>query len=342
MLSRRTFISTIPFIAATPSILSGCQTTHGIQSRYSRLKQGSILSNLKIETSVTGQNVFTEGPAVDRNGVVFFTDIPASRILRWDPRTKELSTFRDNSHKANGLLFDERGRLLACEGSTGRITRTDMQTGEIEVLTDSHDGHELEPPNDLTQDSRGRIYFSSRPSGEVPERSGVYVNAVYRVEPDGSVHQLLRAPGIDMPNGILVSNDETRLYLIEAHSGENRARHIKVFDLAPDGSISNERILIDFYPGRSGDGMCIDEEGNLYVAAGLHARRGTSETLDTRPGIHVVSPAGELLDYLETPEDTITNCTFGGGGLRTLYITAGNQLLSARSTIPGHARYKAG
>ncbi|MCH8960988.1 MAG: SMP-30/gluconolactonase/LRE family protein, partial [Bacteroidetes bacterium] len=80
-----------------------------------------------------------------------------------------------------------------------------------------------------------------------------------------------------------------------------------------------ERTLIDFYPGRSGDGMCIDAEGDLYVAAGLHHRRGTSETRDTRPGIHMISPAGELLAFRQTPEDTITNCTFGGEDLQTLY-----------------------
>ncbi|MFP6886681.1 MAG: SMP-30/gluconolactonase/LRE family protein, partial [Opitutales bacterium] len=95
----------------------------------------------------------------------------------------------------------------------------------------------------------------------------------------------------------------------------------------------------DFYPGRSGDGMCIDAEGNLYVAAGLHKTRKTSETLDTRPGIHVISPTGELLAFRETPEDTITNCTFGGKDLRTLYVTCGPFLLGIRTKVPGKASY---
>ena len=88
--------------------------------------------------------------------------------------------------------------------------------------------------------------------------------------------------------------------------------------------------------------MCIDAKGNLYVAAGLHKTRNTSETLDTRSGIHVVSPDGELLDYVETPADTITNCTFGGADLKTLYITCGSKLLSLRTTIPGKASYRPG
>ena len=86
--------------------------------------------------------------------------------------------------------------------------------------------------------------------------------------------------------------------------------------------------------------MAIDADGNLYVAAGLHRRRGTSETLDTKPGIHVISPQGKRLAYIETPEDTITNCTFGGDDLKTLYIACGKKLLSVRTEIPGKSSYR--
>ncbi len=100
-----------------------------------------------------------------------------------------------------------------------------------------------------------------------------------------------------MPNGIVVSPDEKIIYLIEAHGDENHNRSILAFDLHQDGSVSNRRVLYNFYPGRSGDGMCIDIAGNIYVAAGLHKRRGSSETLDTRPGIHVISPEGKLAGF---------------------------------------------
>lgn len=342
MNTRRSFLRSISAIVAGSYALGGCRKQEGISARYVGLPEGGYLSDLMIETRVAGAEVFAEGPAVDRNGIVYFTNIPASQILTWNPSARQLSVFRENSFKANGLLFDAQGRLLVCEGSTGRVTRTDIQTGQIEILADNYQGNPLEPVNDLTIDGQERIYFTSRPSGEVPERRGVYVNAVYRIDLDNSVHQLLREPNVEMPNGIVVSHDESRLFLVEAHGDAGRARHIKSFDLASDGAISDAQILIDFSPGRSGDGMCIDEQGNLYVAAGLHNLRGTSETLDTRPGIHVFSPEGELLDYLETPEDTVTNCTFGGEDLRTLYITAGSLLLSARSTIPGHSRYRPG
>ena len=138
-----------------------------------------------------------------------------------------------------------------------------------------------------------------------------------------------------MPNGIVISPDNKKLYLIEAHPDADHHRDIRVYDLNMDGSVSNGRVLIDFYPGRSGDGMCIDADGNLYVAAGLHRTRNTSETLDTKPGIHVVSPEGKLLAYRETPEDTITNCTFGGDDMKTLYVTCGSLLLSIPTQIAG-------
>ena len=98
------------------------------------------------------------------------------------------------------------------------------------------------------------------------------------------------------------------------------------------------RIFHDFFPGRSGDGMTIDREGNLYVAAGLNQRRGTSETLDTVAGIHVFSPSCELLEHIPFPEDTITNAAFGGPDLRTLYVTAGKTLFSFTTDIAGTRR----
>jgi gluconolactonase len=130
--------------------------------------------------------------------------------------------------------------------------------------------------------------------------------------------------------------------LIESDGRAGRARNIRAYDLQPDGSVTNMRVIIDFSPGRGGDGMRVDAKGNLYVAAGLHKTRGTSETLDTRPGIHVFSPQGKLLAFVQTPEDTLTNCAFGGDDLRTLYVTCGKYLLSVRTAIPGQERYRGG
>ena len=145
---------------------------------------------------------------------------------------------------------------------------------------------------------------------------------------------------VDKPNGVEISPDGTVLYLIEAHGGVNKKRHIMAYDIDAAGNLGNGRVIYDFYPGRSGDGMAIDAQGNLYVAAGLHNLRSTSETLDTRPGIHVISPQGQLLAFRETPVDLVTNCTFGGDDLKTLYVTCGNLLLRMPTVIAGKAAYR--
>ena len=306
--------------------------------RYKNLKSGRYLGKVKIETRINDREVLTEGPAVDKNGQVFFSNIPVNKILKWDPATKELSVFSEDSHGANGLRFTENGDLLVCEGGSGNIVRIDMNTGETTVLADQFQGKKLQSPNDLDIDSQGRIYFSSRTNE--PDLEEENLRAFYRLDPGGAIHQLLAEPNIHMPNGVVVSPDEKILYLIDAHPGANHNRNMLAFDLQKDGTLANRRMIFDFYPGRSGDGMCIDVEGNLYVAAGLHNLRGSSETLDIRPGIHVISPDGQLLAYRKTPEDIITNCTFGGNDLRTLYITCRTYLLSIRTRIPGKSSYR--
>ena len=324
----------------TPSRLGAEEKSHsgGTRERYRGLETERYLGKVRVLARVRDSEVFLEGPAAARSGKVYFTNIPVSKILVWNPRARKVAVFRDGSHKTNGLLFDPPGRLLACEGGAGRLTRTDMKTGKIEVLADKFNGFPFAAPNDLCLDDRGRIYFTSRPGVEDPEKGNV--NAVYRIDPDGSVAQLLAWPRVHMPNGIVISPNGRTLYLIEAHPDGDHHRDIRAYDLRPDGTLANGRVFFHFYPGRSGDGMCIDARGNLHVAAGLHKTRETSETLDTRPGIHVISPGGKLLAFRETPEDTITNCTFGGDDLRTLHVTCGSLLLAIPSQIPGMKSYR--
>jgi gluconolactonase len=232
--------------------------------------------------------------------------------------------------------------LIACEGSDEetdqpRLTRTDLETGKVEVIAERYNGKRLNQPNDVTFDSKGRLYFSDRPRNN-PAPDQTNVDAVYRIDLDGSIHQILVEPEIDKPNGLVISPDDKTFYLIEASPQEGEARMIRAYDLQDDGSLANMRVFHNFYPGRSGDGMTIDSEGNLYVAAGLHRRRGTSETLDTKCGVHVFSPDGKLKEFIPIPEDTITNCAFGGPALKTLYITAGKTLFKVQTRIKGTRR----
>jgi gluconolactonase len=299
--------------------------------RYAGIGTGAYLLDRepKTETALA----FLEGPTVDPSGVVYFTNTRTSQILTWNPNKRALGVFREQSGGANGLILDREGRLLACEGDAGRVTRIDRDSKQVTVLADKYQGHPLGAPNDLDVDGKGRIYFTSRLGNRDPNAGNV--NAVYRIDPDGSLARILATPAIDTPNGLAIAPDDRTFYLIDADPGAGRARRIRAYDLNPDGTVGNERLLFDFAPGRSGDGMTIDAEGNLYVAAGLHRRRNSSETLDTRPGIHVISPKGKLLEFIEVPEDLITNCAFGGPDRRTLYITCGKLLLSVRTHISG-------
>lgn len=297
------------------------------------------------EISIATTVAFTEGPAQGPDGQIYFTDVTNNRILRWNPTTRKQETFRADSNRANGLLFDNEGRLIACEGSdtehdNPRVTRTDLKTGKVDAIATQFEGKSFNGPNDVTIDSKGRLYFTdpapdATSQAAAKPRNATGVPGVYRLDPDGKITRLLGPPQTEWPNGIVISPDDKTLYLIEAHKIEGGTRAIRAFDLAPDGTLSNSRIHYNFYPGRSADGMAIDTEGNLYAAAGLNRRRGTHETLDTKCGVHIISPQGKLLRMIPIPEDTITNTAFGGPSNMTLYITAGKTLFQVQNKIAG-------
>ncbi len=233
----------------------------------------------------------TEGPTVDADGFVYFTELISQRILLLSPNGI-VSIYRGDSNGANGMLIDPQDRMIVCEASDrrrrqARVTRTDLSTGQFEILTDNYRGQPYRAPNDLTMDARGRIYFTD--AGPVGQLDG----AVYRIDPDGSVTRLLAAPAIERPNGLVISPDDKILYLVESNRvpeldrRSRPARMIRAYDLSPAGELANMRVFHDFYPGRSADGLCIDTQGNVYAAAGLIQRRYTDETLDTKAGIHV-------------------------------------------------------
>jgi len=218
---------------------------------------------------------FTEGPTVDRDGNVYFTEMVTQRIMKLSAKGV-LTTFRENSNGANGLLIDPQGRLVACEGAesqrTGvliknkpQVTRTDLQTGKMEVLADNYQGKPFVGPNDVTIDGKGRLYFTDLTGG-----------AVYRIDGPGQLTRILTTPDIQRPNGIQISPDDKQLYLIEANGAAGGARMIRAYDLHTDGTVGNMRVHYNFYPGRSADGMSIDTQGNLYASAGMNQLRGTT------------------------------------------------------------------
>ena len=272
---------------------------------------------------------FLEGPTSDKDGNVYFVEMVTPRIMKVD-KNGVTTMFRDKSNNANGLVIDAQGRLVACEGaastrngakipSNGRITRTDLKTGKIEVLATAYQGKPLVGPNDVTLDGKGRLYFT--------DLGG---SAVYRIDPNGTLTQLVANPQVQRPNGIQVSPDDTKLYVADSFPPPMNYRKIHVFDLKPDGSVANQRTHYDFGDVRGADGMSIDTQGNLYASAGSGATKNT--------GIHVISPAGKLVKIMPIPEDPISNNAFGGPDMKTLYVTAGKTLYKLQNDIAGMPR----
>jgi gluconolactonase len=300
----------------------------------------AVVSVRSQDVEIAARTAFNESPTVDRDGNVYFAENVSERILILGTDGK-LSTYREH-FRASGVLFDAQYRLILLGQDTGpkagapSVTRTDLKTGKVEILADSYQGKALEAPNDVTMDGKGRLYFTDRPAV-----------AVYRIDAPGRLTRILGAPDVQWPNGIQISPDDKTLYIVETNQAKGGARRINAYDLAADGTVSHMRVLYDFYPGRSADGLSVDVEGNLYASAGLNweaslkfrpNRSASNETMDTKGGVYVISPQGKLLDFYPVPEDTVTNNAFGGPDMKTLYITAGKTLFKVRTKVAGLPR----
>jgi sugar lactone lactonase YvrE len=267
---------------------------------------------------------FTEGPAYGPDACIYFSDI-GNCIMKFDPATKKFSEYRKPSGRANGLDFDVQGRLVACEGAGGgnrRVSITDKD-GTIRPLAERWQGKRFNSPNDLTIDTKGRIYFTDpRYGGSEPRE--IDTESVYRIDPDGTVTQII--VDVEKPNGILLAPDMKTLYL--ADNNPKGHRHFLAFPLKEDGSVGPKKILHDFGTDRGIDGMCIDTKGNIFATA------GTGKTA----GVNIFSPEGKKIGFIPTPESP-TNCTFGDPDRKMLYITAGRSLYRIHTNTEGFAIY---
>jgi gluconolactonase len=254
---------------------------------------------------------FTEGPVFSRIGYLLFSDIPAARIIKYEHG--QVSVFRENSNGANGLTFDHQGRLLACEGKGGRVTRTEKDGG-ITVLADRFDGKQIYAPNDLVYAIDGSIYFTDpMPRNASPDAAKTGFSAVYHIDRHGKVRLGTREP--ERPNGVALSPNQLVLYVADS-TGNN----IRAFDVAGDGALSNGRVVAEC---KGPDGLKTDEAGNIYVAAA--------------DGIAVFSSAGKLLDTITVPERP-SNLNWGAG-FRGLYITARTSVYFLPGKGPGTRTY---
>ncbi len=294
--------------------------------------------------TVAARVALLEGPAFDGAGNLFFSDIFGNRIYRMTSGGA-VSVFRADSGRTNGNTFDAGGRLISCEGAEQgpggrrRIVRTDMETGKNEVLTERFEGKRYNSPNDVIADARGRIWFTDPFYGDDRSALEMGCEAVYRIDPDGTVTRVLTQPEIERPNGLALTPDGKTLYIVDSHSRPGGNRKVWAFGLADDGTPGPRRLVFDFGRGRGGDGLRLDERGNLWVAAGIMFPRHSGETADVPPGVYVLTSAGGLLGRIPIPEDLCTNLAFGGPGRRTLYVTAGKSIYQVPLAVSGYALY---
>jgi gluconolactonase len=267
--------------------------------------------------------IFTEGPVWFPDGqYLVWSDFPANRLMRL-AADGTVSVFRADSSHTNGNTRDREGRLVSCEHSGRRVTRTERD-GTITVLADSFEGKPLNSPNDVVVRSDGTIWFTDPDYGirlNIPggQKHQAHDN-VFRLDPMSGVLAAV-VTDFDKPNGLAFSPDETHLYVADSAitDGAGRNSHIRRFRVNTDGTLSGGEVFATTWGVP--DGMRVDAAGNLWASAG--------------PKIDVYAPDATLLGQVTDFPAPVTNLTFGGPDGRRLYVTAGTSLFSIDVTTEG-------
>jgi len=273
-----------------------------------------VASGIKLEKLASGMK-FTEGPVwlSKDGGYLVFSDIPANELKKWTAQGG-LTMFRAPSFNANGNTIDREGRLITCEHSGRRVSILEAD-GTLKTLVDRHDGKKFNSPNDPVVKSDGTVWFTDPPyglpRGETKEQEG---NFVFRFDPKNKTTAIV-VKDFDMPNGLCFSPDEKKLYV--ADSG--KPRHIRVFDVQPDGTLIGGGIFCQIDKGGP-DGIRCDADGRVWSSAG--------------DGVHVFAADGKLIGKFLVPEGPANLC-FGGNDGQTLFITARTSLYSIRVLAKG-------
>jgi gluconolactonase len=295
-----------------------------LDPRFNRLFNGSA----HVERLFTGCR-WAEGPAWFAAGrYLVWSDIPNDRMLRYDECDGSVSVFRQQCGYANGNTVDRQGRLVSCEHSGRRVSRTEHD-GRVITIADRWQGKRLNSPNDVVVRSDGSIWFTDPAYGIETDYEGDKAESeigacyVYRVDPDGTVEAVVT----DMvrPNGLAFSLDERQLYVVDTgrtHGPENPA-HIRVFDVDERGKVSGGRVFADCTAGLF-DGFRLDYAGRIWTSAA--------------DGIHCYDPDGTLIGKVLVPEVT-ANCVFGGAKRNVLYICGTTSLYAVRLMVNGARTY---
>jgi gluconolactonase len=293
--------SILPLIALISILTFSCKA-----------QEDSIVAEGAQVTLVAADYEFTEGPAVDTNGNVFFTDQPNDKIIKWSADDNTVSVYMEPSGRANGLYFDHDGNLLACADEKFQLWKIDSNKN-VTVIIDDFKGKKLNGPNDLWVDAKGGIYFTDpyyqrpyweRTQGEIEKRN------VYYLTPDMK-DIIMVADDMVQPNGIIGSPDGKTLYV--ADIGDKKTYS---FTINADASLTDRTLFTEM----GSDGMTLDNRGNLYL---------------TGNGVTVFSKQGEQIHHIPIDQKWTANVTFGGKNQSKLFITAMNSVYTLDMNVKG-------
>lgn len=281
-------------------VLFSCQST-----KYKNMFEENTEPKL-----ISDQFSFTEGPAADKSGNVYFTDQPNDKIYFWDWKTNKIELFSDKTGRANGTFFDENDHLITCSDNEGEIWKISKDKS-VEVLSKGFEGKRLNGPNDLWLDDFGGIYFTDplyerdyweNFKVEIPEKNLYYRNK------NGKISKI---ETFVQPNGIIGSKKLKKLYVSDIDGGKTY-----VYDILGEGRLSEKKLFCEM----GSDGMTLDQEGNLYI---------------TGDGVTVFNNKGEKIHHIKIPEDWTGNVTFGGEKNNILFITASKSVYTLPTKTSG-------
>ncbi|WP_339651614.1 SMP-30/gluconolactonase/LRE family protein [uncultured Maribacter sp.] len=261
---------------------------------------------------ISNEYSFTEGPASDKNGNVFFTDQPNNKIIKWNPIDNSLTVFKEPAGRSNGLYFDHNGNLLAAADDKNELWRI-KSNGMVDTLITNYGGMKLNGPNDIWVNTKGGIYFTDpyyqrpywdRTTAEIEEKN------VYYISPDLK-NITIAATDLIQPNGIIGTPDGKTLYV--ADIGDQKTYS---YSIQNNGALTNRTLFADM----GSDGMTIDNEGNIYL---------------TGEGVTVFNPKGQKIYHIPINEEWTANITFGGKNQNILFITAKGSIYTLKMNVKG-------
>ncbi len=268
-----------------------------------------IKKNSKVEKVGSGFG-FTEGPAVSKDGSVYFTDQPNDRIYIWNEK-KGVSLYLEGTGRSNGMFFNNKNQLVACADEKNQLVYFD-ENKKAHAIFENYNGKHLNAPNDLWISPNGGIYFTDpyyhRPWWSENHKQVQDVPGVYYLSPKGDITRVIS--DFVKPNGIIGTPEGKTLYV--ADFDDNK---IWKYTIQDDGSLTNKT----FFAPHGSDGMTIDNKGNVYLTSGK---------------IWIYSPEGELIEDIEFPEKPANVC-FGGKKRNLLFVTARKGVYILKMKVKG-------